>query len=246
MVRNRFSCGILVMIACGCVHDPEIIRPPSGEPFLQSIPSPAIGGPFDSYSHALLAACQKILEKPNATAGHHEHRDFIQRWMLSTEYCAWIYYTPEHKYEISRLSNHSRLPPSDRRKSCFLPSQVDDPRYPQGAIKYISALHNHPYGSALSDSDIRTIVAQGFEHGFEAETRDGTVFLSVVAFFSNGFARPTCDGFHMYVPAMGTVVRWTQNGGKWSCRQTGVIRWRDADSYDHEAVDIPCSEKVLP
>jgi hypothetical protein len=240
------TCGFVpLLLACACLPDPEIVRPPPGDQ-LESIAGPALGGPYDSYPEALLAACQKVLRKPDATAGPHNHEDFIKRWMLSTEYCAWIYYTPSAKYELSKLSNHTKLPYSENRRSCFLPQYVDDPRYPVGTIKYISAFHNHPYGNTLSDGDIRTIVAAGFEHGFTAETRDGTLNLAVVAFFSKSYSRPTCDGFYMYAPAKGRVVKWDNVGGDWHCQQIESITWQDESNFSREKREGSCSEEDAP
>jgi hypothetical protein len=240
------TCGFVpLLLACACLPDPEIVRPPPGDQ-LESIAGPALGGPYDSYPEALLAACQKVLRKPDATAGPHNHEDFIKRWMLSTEYCAWIYYTPSAKYELSKLSNHTKLPYSEKRRSCFLPQYVDDPRYPVGTIKYISAFHNHPYGNTLSDGDIRTIVAAGFEHGFTAETRDGTLNLAVVAFFSKSYSRPTCDGFYMYAPAKGRVVKWDNVGGDWHCQQIESITWQDESNFSREKREGSCSEEDAP
>ncbi len=137
-----------IWVCASCTaRDPEVVRPSLGEPFLPRIPGPVAGGGYDSFSHALMAACQKILSKPGASAGLLRHQDFITRWMLSTEYCAWIYYTPEHKHEISRLTDQSSLDPSFRYKKCALPAFVDDPRYPPATSKSICAIHNHPYGT---------------------------------------------------------------------------------------------------
>ncbi|MBN1207763.1 MAG: hypothetical protein JXB05_23060 [Myxococcaceae bacterium] len=109
-------------------------------------------GPFDSYSDALLAACPVILSKPNATAGRPGGQDFQLRWRISSEYCAWLYYTPDHKYEMSMLTDQARPNLGDR-KTCNLPPFVDDPRYPPASLKYIFALHNHPFEDRLSDYD---------------------------------------------------------------------------------------------
>lgn len=142
-------------------------------------------GSFDTYSDALLAACPLILSKPNATAGRINDQDFQLRWRISSEYCAWLYYTPDHKYEMSLLTDQARPDDLNSRKSCVLPSYVDDRRYPPGSLKYIFALHNHPYESSLSKDDIDTIISKGSLHGFESETKSGKIKLAVIAFFSN-------------------------------------------------------------
>ncbi|WP_224360689.1 hypothetical protein [Hyalangium versicolor] len=244
---ERWLQGLLISwafwIGGACApNDPEVVRPSPGEPFLPRLPGPAAGGPYDSFSQALIASCRKILAKPGASVVHLRYQDFITQWRLSTEYCAWIYYTPENRYEISRLTDQSRVDPSYRFKRCALPTSVEDPRYPAHAIKYICAIHNHPYGDSLSEDDIRSIVSQGFIHGFEAETKDGTVLLSIVAFVSNDPTKPSCDGFYQYVPAAGSMYRWKQVDGAWACRKTGVIKWQNMEHYTLQKVDASCPD----
>jgi hypothetical protein len=219
-----------------------VVRPSPGDPFLPRLPGPVAGGSYASFSQALMAACQKVLSKPGASVGHLRHQDFITRWMLSTEYCAWIYYTPEDKYELSRLTDQSSVDPSFRYKKCALPTFVDDPRYPPATLKYICAIHNHPYGNRLSDDDIRSIVSQGFIHGFDVETKDGTVLLSIVAFVSNDVLNPSCDGFYQYVPAVSSLYRWTKVDEGWECRKTGIVQWQDAQHYTLQEVDASCPD----
>jgi len=118
-------------------------------------------GPFDAYADALKAACPLILSKPNATVGYLQDLNPELAQRVATEYCAWLYYTPEHKYEMSMLANLSR--PDDsvtHKKSCILPTFVSDPRYERGELKHIFALHNHPFGSDLSPLDLHFIEEQ--------------------------------------------------------------------------------------
>ena len=77
-------------------------------------------GPFESYTQALMAACPLILSKPNATAGRAGSQDFQIRWRVSSEYCAWLYYTPEHQYEMTMLTDQA-APNLGDKKTCFLP-----------------------------------------------------------------------------------------------------------------------------
>jgi hypothetical protein len=63
-------------------------------------PMPAFG-PFDTASDALISACSLMLKQPHATAGRSSNMNFRLRWELSQEYCAWIYYTPEDRFELS-------------------------------------------------------------------------------------------------------------------------------------------------
>jgi hypothetical protein len=204
-------------------------------------------GPFNSYSDALLAACRKILTKPNATAGRPDQQDFSTRWRVATEYCAWVYYTPDHKYVVSKLTDQANVDPANRYKSCLLPSSVDDSRYPPGSIKYIYALHNHPLGSTLSPSDIDLIVSMGDLHGFETNTKNGVVRLSLVAFFSEKIVEPTCDGFHQYIPLTGQILTWTRTPSRWDCRQTGLVTWRkDRKTFDVKQLDSSCTPESAP
>ncbi|NTX10454.1 hypothetical protein HUA76_06625 [Myxococcus sp. CA056] len=252
---NAQGPGVALAIAalgvCGCsspqVADPDIVRPAPGAPFLDKLPGPMLG-PFSSPSSALLAACRKILTKPHSSAGARDHQDFDIRWRVSSEYCAWMYYTPDQQYVVSKLTDQSRVDPLQRSKSCLLPSWVDDPRYPPDAIRYIYALHNHPYGSSLTENDIRFIVSEGLAHGFESETKDGRLRLSVVAFFSRNAAEPSCDGFHQYIPLTGQLLKWSRSGANWQCEQTGSVRWSDADTrtFSVQKGSAPCERSHTP
>lgn len=78
---------------------------------LSSVPGPMPGfGPFSNFSDALLAACPLILGKPHAMAGRPTDENFRLRWKLSQEYCAWLYYTPDDKYEMSMLVAETMQP----------------------------------------------------------------------------------------------------------------------------------------
>jgi hypothetical protein len=189
-------------------------------------------GPFESYTHALMAACPLILSKPNATAGRVGSQDFQVRWRVSSEYCAWLYYTPEHKYEMSMLTDQAKPNLGDK-KTCDLPPFVDDPRYPPSSLKYVFALHNHPFEDSFSDSDIRRIVDYGVLHGFEADTKLKKVHLGIIAFFSRSAdpTHPTCDGFFEYVPGVGELLKWTQHQGNWVPESLGTVEWLNASEY---------------
>lgn len=234
----------LMLSGCSTPQSIEgVVRPNPGEPLLERLPGPMPGfGPFDSYSDALLAACPRILSKPNATAGRVQEQDFPLRWRISREYCAWLYYTPAHKYEMSMLTDQSRSDDLDRRKSCVLPALVEDQRYPPDSLKYVFALHNHPYAATLSDDDIRSIVSKGLVHGFESETRNGKVQLAVIAFFSNSndSEHPSCDGFFQYIPLKSQLLKWTNTRGGWRCQQTGTVRWLNEVDFRIEKKTAPC------
>src|SRR4051794_3824690 len=120
---------LLIVMACAPQPIPGVVRPGPGEQLLESLPGPMVGfGPYDSFSDALIAACPVILSKPHAIVGHIKDPKLALR--LSAEYCAWLYYTPDDKYEMSMLTDQSS--PGDvlaRRRSCRLPDDVDDRRY---------------------------------------------------------------------------------------------------------------------
>jgi hypothetical protein len=229
---------VLILLSAECSPPkpiPGVVRPGPGEPSLESLPGPMPGfGPFDSYSDALMAACPLILSKPNATAGRVGSQDFQLRWRGSSEYCAWLYYTPDHKYEMSMLTDQSTSDPLSRWKNCNLPPFVDDPRYPPGSLKYIFALHNHPFEDILSKKDIRFIVEMGQLHGFKVATKGRTVQLAVIAFFSRATdsESPTCDGFFQYVPASGALIKWTQTHSQWHKKRIGTVEWLNETDYD--------------
>jgi hypothetical protein len=118
MPRERLwsQCRALVaLLVLGCsipqgsapgpgTGDPDVVRPPPGGPPLKKLPGPMLG-PFESPQEGLLAACNRILRKPHATAGRKDHPQFEVRWRVSSEYCAWMYYTPDDKYLISKLTS---------------------------------------------------------------------------------------------------------------------------------------------
>ncbi|REG29847.1 hypothetical protein ATI61_107544 [Archangium gephyra] len=226
-----------LLIGMGCTPARPIEgvwRPGPGED-PDRIPGPMKNfGPFDSYADALKAACPLILSKPNATVGHLQDLNPELAKRVATEYCAWLYYTREHKYEMSMLTD---LPQPDdfmtNRKSCILPSFVHDPRYERGEIKYIFAVHNHPFGSILSPQDLHFIEEKASTHPWELETKSGTIRLSTIAFFSKSKnpALPTCDGFYQYVPATREIMTWTQIQGQWGRTERGVVRWLDDGTY---------------
>jgi hypothetical protein len=193
---------------------------------------------------ALLAACGKIFTKPRSSAGRRpfepalgeEREAFRLRRRVASEYCAWMYYTPDNKYNISLLTDQSGPDPTGGDKRCSLPFIVADHRYPPESIQYIVVLHNHTFDTRISSQDIRFIVGQGFVHGFEPKSKDGDPRLSIVAFFSNGHEAPTCDGFYSYTPYIGKILKWTRDGRRWSCIQTHAVKWLRNDSLSEPAV----------
>lgn len=222
--RNLWA---LFLLGCSPgVVDQDIVRPGPGERRLKMIPGP-LGGPFSSFQDALLAACDKIITKPNAVAVRPDSPNFETYWRVASEYCAWIYYTPDEKYEMSKLTDQSEIDPTDISRTCSLPPDVDDRRYSPESLKYICAMHNHLFDDPLSDLDIQFIVKQARRHGFESATKDGMARLSTVAFFSTNREAPACDGFHQYIPATSQILKWTHTRDGWSCEQTGHVVWAE-------------------
>jgi hypothetical protein len=194
-------------------------------------------GPFDSSSDALLAACSLILSKPHATTGRRDAQGFDVRWRVSTEYCAWLYYTPDDKYEMSMLvESTDPLPigPGDER-GCRIPAFVEDRRYPRESLKYVYILHNHPAPPFdLSDKDVRGLAQAARLHGRFVETRQGRIPISIVAFFSNSY-EPSCDGFIEYNQGNFAVVKWTPDPrGKWRREKMGTITWTSDTDYSFD------------
>jgi hypothetical protein len=71
------------------------------------------------------------------------------------------------------------------------------------------------------------------QHDWQLETRNGTVYLAVIAFFSRSksIGAPTCDGFHQYVPATGQLVTWVHTQGQWEKTYDVILRWIDDKTY---------------
>ncbi|MFL5346307.1 MAG: hypothetical protein ACJ8AT_16075 [Hyalangium sp.] len=242
--------GLLLLLALGCsspgVIDQDIVRPGPDEPYLEKIPGPLLKS-FNSVQDALLAACDKIIVKPNAVAGRRDQPNFDIYWRVGSEYCAWIYYTPDQKYELSKLTDQSRVDPANRRKTCHLPPVVEDRRHPPESIKYICALHNHLFDDPVSPDDVKYIVSQVHDHGFESETKDGVTRLSTVVFFSNNRSAPTCDGFYQYIPATSQILKWTHEREGWGCEQTGRVIWLEGDmQFSIEEMRAPCPKGAMP
>lgn len=170
-------------------------------------------GPFDSFADALIAACPLILSQPRATAGRRGEQGFDVRWRVSAEYCAWMYYTPDDKYEMSMLvESVDPLPLSENEeRTCRLPTFVDDRRYPPHSLKYVYLLHNHPSPITLSATDVRAIANVAKVHGEFVETKEGRIPVSVIAFFANSYSptSPACDGFFEYSMTSADLFKWS-------------------------------------
>lgn len=228
--------ALLACLACSSPRpaDPHVWRPPPGQE-AESIPGPLMNfGSYDFFSDALKAACPLILSKPNASVVHLQERDPELALRVSTEYRAWLYYTPENKYELSMLTDLTAPGSALRREvSCLLPPNIDDPRYSASSIKYIFLLHNHPFSSELSDRDIHLAAAMANSHGLTSRVGDSVVPLSVVAFFSNSkdAKHPTCDGFYQYIPATMELLKWLNTDDHWRKDKVGTVHWTSATKF---------------
>jgi hypothetical protein len=224
---------VALIPSCAPQLIPGVVRPAPGAPPLESLPGPLAGfGPFESFSDALIEACPLILSKPNATVRHIQDPELALR--VSSEYCAWVYYTPDHKYELSMLTDQSD--PGDvltGRTSCKLPDFVDDRRYPLGSLKYIFALHNHPFGGPLSLFDMRKIIELAKTHEWVVSTPRGKVPIAIVAFFSNSTdpRNPSCDGYYQYTPETRTLEQWAQTQDGWRPKKLGTVTWLKNGTY---------------
>ena len=113
---------ITVMLLAGCTPalPPGVLR---FDKALPEIPGPMPGfGPFRTYFDAIAKACPVLLSLPNAIASRQDRRDEGYRlaWDQSTEYCAWIYYTPVGDYELSWIATPEvQADPGSR--TCSLP-----------------------------------------------------------------------------------------------------------------------------
>ncbi|KFA91280.1 hypothetical protein [Archangium violaceum] len=222
--------ALLANLACTStrVVDPHVWRATPGQA-AESIPGPLKNfGSFDSFSDALKAACPLILSKPNASVGHLLEQNPELALRVSTEYCAWLYYTPEHKYELSMLTDQEE--PGDAlhgAASCLLPPNVDDPRYTPTSIQYIFLLHNHPFAMEPSERDIHLATAMANAHGLVAQAGNRKVPLAVVAFFSSSrdAQHATCDGFYQYIPATSELLKWHNTENTWRKEKLGEVKW---------------------
>jgi hypothetical protein len=237
-MNQRLLLLLLVGLACSSPRpiDPDIWRPLPGQQTSDRIPGPLKNfGPFDSFADALKAACPLILSKPNASVVHLLDRDRQLASRVSTEYCAWLYLTPENKYELSMLTDLAAVGSSmNGETSCALPTTVDDPRYPPSSIKYIFCLHNHPFSGELSEKDIYFAAAMANAHEMIVAAQGRKVPLAVIAFFSNSRdpGNPTCDGFYQYIPATRELMKWTNSRGGWEGRKYGTVIWSGPSRFN--------------
>ncbi|WP_244222130.1 hypothetical protein [Corallococcus exercitus] len=232
--------GLGLVSGCSAPREVEGVWRPGPGASPEHIPGPLKNfGPFDVAADALSAACPLILSKPNASVVALQEAQPEVALRMATEYCAWLYATPDGRYEMSMLSDSSRPGDAVRGlRSCSLPPFVDDSRYAPDSLKQIFALHNHPFGTRLSARDLRFIESMATVHDWEVLTREGRIRLSIVAFFSRSrdASAPTCDGFYQYVPATREMMLWTRTGGRWKQESHGTVTWLDERTYRLDAL----------
>jgi hypothetical protein len=219
------TCMVLIALACAPAQQPGVILvPPEGTSHLPG-PMPDFG-PFATYSDALLAACPKILSYDNAVVTRPVSPRLRFARSIPKEYCAWIYFTPEGLYEMSLVA----MNPNQKQIRCKLPDHVLDPRYTSESLGYVFAVHNHPLGSELSLDDIGFIVEEARIHGLTVRAHGKEVDLGIAAFFSQSHTgeAPDCDGFYLYFPRTGELLKWTRNSQQgWVKKQYGRVTLRE-------------------
>jgi hypothetical protein len=197
-------------------------------------PFPGIG-PFTTYWDALLAACPLILGQRNATAGRTDDTSFPVRWRVSNEYCAWLYYTPDQKYDLSYLVESTEALRANGEKGCRAPAFVDDPRYPPRSLKYLYFLHNHPATPTnISEEDIAAVAKIARIHGGFVQTAEGSIPVSIVAFISNSHPpqQLSCDGFYEYSHGSTEVLKWAPDDlGQWQKTKVGTVSWTNETDF---------------
>ncbi|WP_224362103.1 hypothetical protein [Hyalangium versicolor] len=159
-------------------------------------------------------------------------------WDEATEYCAWIYQTPDGAYELSWIGTNEIQDRSEYRR-CDIPPRVLDARYnddpklpPDRNLTYVFAVHSHPVASLLTRHDIGYIIKQGrsLQDSFHSM---GQFSIGIIAFFSrNDHDNPTCDGFFQYTlpldelqGATKTIQKWTTHAaGKWKMEEVAIAQ----------------------
>lgn len=243
---KRLKCCLgASLIAWGCTSAPPpkgVVRYPQKRSEQLEGPFPG-QGPFETYWEALLAACPLILSQKNATAGYEGDQKFEVRWGLSKEYCAWLYYTTDDKYELSYVVESAEPIRNNYERGCRAPAFVSDKRYLPSSLRYLYFLHNHPsIPTNISEQDVLTVVQIANMHGGFVETKEGKLPVGVIAFVSNSYiARPdSCDGFYEYTHGSTEVVRWSPDEeGRWRRVKAGTVIWNTTKTGKKEPRVIP-------
>ncbi|NOK36392.1 hypothetical protein HMI49_24605 [Corallococcus exercitus] len=97
--------GLGMVLGCSAPREVEGVWRPGPGASPEHIPGPLKNfGPFDVAADALSAACPLILSKPNASVVALQEAQPEVALRMATEYCAWLYATPDGRYEMSMLS----------------------------------------------------------------------------------------------------------------------------------------------
>jgi hypothetical protein len=231
LMHRPFMLAVWLLAACLPSLPTYVITIPEKDPepgteYIVPGPLPQAGS-FKTPLDALLYACPRLLSLPDAqstprTEVTRQGNVYIERsWDNSTEYCAWIYATPEGQYEISWIATNE-LQSRDYLKKCDLPFRVadpryaDDPEYPDRKIIYVLAIHNHSVPSVLTSGDIAYIT--NVDRYIKESLHDnGQADLGIVAFFTpDGHDKASCGGFFQYTLSTNVIQKWTANeDGEW-------------------------------
>jgi hypothetical protein len=231
----------LLAIGCAPSLPPEVVvipaeRAPSGYEY--ALPAPLEGGSFPTYFEALVHACPRLMSLPGASKRKVDLKRLGDVYVQysqdeSTEYCAWIYYTPAGLYETSLIATPEAQNSSSGNRFCTLPRRVidaryvDDPRYPDKHIKYVFAIHSHPSPRIFTKEDIIYLVET--ERYIQETLHDnGEIRLGMAAFFSRGERdEPACDGFFQFSTTSRKVQMWTiDEEGKWQSHDVATVDYK--------------------
>jgi hypothetical protein len=151
----------------------------------------------------------------------------------STEYCAWVYYTPASQYEISLIATPEAQAHSSGNRFCDLPRRVlderyiDDPADPDKNIQYAFAIHSHPSPRIFTKEDIIYLVET--ERYFKETVQGGgQTRLGMAAFFSREDRdMPACDGFFLFRTISRQVQMWTvDEHGEWRAKEVATVDYK--------------------
>jgi len=210
-------------------------RPAPGYEY--ALPAPLKGGPFLTYFDALVHACPRLMSLPGASRHKVELKQLGNVYVQysrddSTEYCAWIYSTPNSEYEVSLIAT-PEVQREGEQRFCSLPRRVidtrfvDEPDYPDRHIKYAIAIHSHPSPRIFTQEDIIYLVEM--ERYLQETLHDnGQIRLAMAAFYSREDRdKPACDGFFQYRTSARTIQMWTLNEkGDWQTRDAATVDYR--------------------
>jgi hypothetical protein len=240
---------LLLTLACQPSLPEGTLVIPKKQPevgYAYALPGPMPkAGPYKTYVEALFDACPRLLSLPNAVGGRQDGPHtvmgrqegfYFKRYVdVTTEYCAWVYYTPQGMYEMSWVGTDEEQSDSKLRH-CNLPRYVHDPRYRDEEIMYVFAIHGHPAPSELTEGDVAYIIKAGEEHGKAFYNKDGQIHLGIIAFYSKGEGKKvSCDGFFQYTPFTGELQKWSRDeSGEWRTEKMGKItyEWKEDGSLD--------------